>query len=55
MKKWKQYNNQRWLIDICRDKVAELRASNRFLRVKVGAPMVYHGKRYYHILVIPKH
>ena len=54
MSNWTLYNDQRWLIDICREKIAELRASKEFSKVKIGAARVYHGKAYYHILVQPK-
>lgn len=55
MQNWERYNNQRWIIEVCRNKVAELRASHQFKRVKIGTPKVYHGKQYYPILVVPLH
>lgn len=54
MSEWTLYNEQRWVIEICRQKIAELRAKKQFAKVKIGAARVYHGKYYYHILVQPK-
>ena len=51
MIEWQLYTHSRWDITICRQKIAELRASNQFSAVKLGAPRLYHGKRFYHILV----
>jgi len=52
MTDWKLYNNSRWELDVCRQMIAELRASKRFQKVKLGAPRLYHGRTFYHILVL---
>ncbi len=54
MSNWILYNDQRWLINICREKIAELRASKQYRKVKIGSARVYHGRSYYHILVQDK-
>lgn len=51
MQDWLVYDHSRWDIDICRKKIAELRASGQFSAVRLGAARMYHGRKFYHILV----
>jgi len=51
MTDWQLYDHSRWEIDICRQKIAELRKSKKYNKVKIGAPRIYHGRTFYHILV----
>ena len=48
---WQLYAQRRWDIEACRKKIAELRASGKFQAVRLGAPRLFHGKCFYHILV----
>lgn len=52
MGSWILYENNRWDLETCREIVAQLRASKKYSKVKIGAPRVYHGRSFYHVLVV---